>query len=87
MEVERAGFKKLVRPEMILHVHDALVIDFEMAVGSASDRITVHAGAPLVNTTSGAVSTLVDQTFVENIPPSGRSFQTLIMSGLLGMVA
>jgi len=32
-----------------------------------------------VNTTSATVSTLVDQTFVENMPLNGRSFQTLIM--------
>jgi hypothetical protein len=79
MEVEKSGFKKLVRPEVKLHVQDALAIDFEMAVGSVSETVTVEAGAPLVNTTSGTVSTVVDQTFVENIPLNGRSFQTLIM--------
>ena len=48
IEVEKTGFKKLIRPHVILHVQDALAIDFEMAVGSVSDRITVQAGAPLV---------------------------------------
>jgi hypothetical protein len=79
IEVEKSGFKKLVRADVILHVQDALAIDFEMAVGSVSDSITVQAGAPLVNTTSATVSTVVDQTFVENIPLNGRSFQALIM--------
>jgi Carboxypeptidase regulatory-like domain len=79
IEVEKSGFKKLVRPDVILHVQDALAIDFEMAVGSVSDSITVQAGAPLVNTTSATVSTVVNQTFVENMPLNGRSFQTLIM--------
>jgi len=79
MEVEKSGFKKLIRPEVTLHVQDALAIDFEMAVGSVSDTVTVQAGAPLVNTTSATVSTVVDQTFVENMPLNGRSFQTLIM--------
>src|SRR5262249_14799366 len=41
--------------------------------------ITVEAGAPLVNNESGAVSTVVDRAFVENLPLNGRSFQTLIM--------
>jgi hypothetical protein len=79
MEVEKSGFKKLIRPDVNLHVQDALAIDFEMAVGSVSETVRVEGGAPLVNTTSGTVSTLVDQTFVENIPLNGRSFQTLIM--------
>src|SRR5215467_14441757 len=49
-----------------------------MRVGSASESIVVEGGAPLVNTESATVSTVVDRTFVENIPLNGRSFQTLI---------
>jgi len=78
IEVEKSGFKKLVRPDVILHVQDALAIDFELPLGSAVETVVVQAGAPLVNTTSAVVSTLVDQTFVENMPLNGRSFQTLI---------
>ena len=77
IEVEKSGFKKLIRPEVTLQ--DALAIDFEMAIGSVSDSMTVQAGAPLVNTTSATVNTVVDQTFVENMPLNGRSFQTLMM--------
>jgi len=32
LEVEKSGFKKLVRADVILHVQDALAIDFEMAI-------------------------------------------------------
>ncbi len=79
MELEKSGFKRLIKPDVILHVRDALEIDFAMTVGSASESITVEAGAPLVNTESATVSTVVDRTFVENLPLNGRSFQTLIM--------
>jgi hypothetical protein len=78
LEVEKPGFKKLIRPDVIVHVQDALNIDFEMAIGSASENITVEGGAPLVNTESATVSTVIDRTFVDNIPLNGRSFQTLI---------
>ena len=64
---------------MILHVQDALEINFEMKVGSALERIPVEGGAPLVNTESATVSTVIDSPFVENLPLDGRSFQTLIM--------
>ena len=64
---------------MILHVQDALEINFEMKVGSALERIPVEGGAPLVNTESATVSTVIDSPFVENLPLNGRSFQTLIM--------
>jgi Carboxypeptidase regulatory-like domain/TonB dependent receptor len=79
IEIEKSGFKKLVKPDVTLHVQDAIELNFEMSVGSASETIIVKAGAPLVNTESGTVSTLIDQTFVENLPLNGRSFQTLIM--------
>jgi hypothetical protein len=63
----------------MLHVQDALAIDFEMTLGSATDTIIVESGASLLNTESATVSTVIDRTFVENLPLNGRSFQTLIM--------
>src|SRR5262245_32327504 len=79
IEVEKSGFKKLIRTEVILHVQDALEINFDMTLGDISEAITVTGGAPLVNSESGTVSTVIDRTFVENLPMNGRSFQTLIM--------
>jgi hypothetical protein len=79
MEIEKPGFKKLIKPDITLHVQDALAIDFEMTLGSASEAITVEGGAPQVNTESATVSTVIDPGFVENLPLNGRSFQTLIM--------
>jgi hypothetical protein len=78
VEVEKTGFKKLIKPDVILNVQDNRAIDFEMTLGAASDTITVEAGAPLVNTESATVSTVVDRNFVDNLPLNGRSFQTLI---------
>jgi hypothetical protein len=60
METEKTVFKKLVIPDVILHFQDALAIDFELALGSSSQTITVEAGAPLVTTGSATVSTVVD---------------------------
>src|ERR1700746_1213123 len=79
IEVEKAGFKKAIRADVILHVQDALNIDFEMTLGSASESITVVGGVPLVNTETATVSTVVDRTFADNLPLNGRTFQTLIM--------
>ena len=78
IEVEKPGFKKLVQPGVALHVQDTLEINFEMTLGSATDAITV-ADVLSVETESATVSTVVNQTFVENLPLNGRSFQTLIL--------
>jgi hypothetical protein len=79
IEVEKPGFQKLIKPDVILHIQDALAIDFEMTAGSVSESLTVEGGAPLMNTESATVSTVVDSRFVENIPLNGRSFQALLM--------
>jgi hypothetical protein len=78
IEIEKPGFKKLIKPDVILHVQDALKIDFEMAVGDVSETVMVESGAPLLNVESGTVSTVVNHNFVDNFPLNGRSFQTLI---------
>jgi hypothetical protein len=79
VEIEKSGFKKLIKPDVTLHVQDALAIDFELTLGDVSETLTVEAGLLPVETASGTVSTVIDQTFIDNIPLNGRSFQTLIM--------
>jgi hypothetical protein len=78
IEIEKPGFKKVIKPDVVVHVQDALEIDFEMTLGPVSETVMVEAGGPLVNSESATVSTVVNRTFVENIPLNGRSFQTLI---------
>jgi hypothetical protein len=75
IEVEKSGFKKLVRPDVISQ--DALAVDFEMAFGSVSDSITVQSGAPLVNTTSATVSTVIESQQIETTPLNGRNVMNL----------
>src|SRR3712207_5581937 len=46
VEIEKPGFKKIVKPGVTLHVQDALELDFEMTLGPLSETVTVEAGAP-----------------------------------------
>src|SRR6202162_5853383 len=78
LQVSKIGFKTLIKPDIILNVQDSLAITFTLPVGAASETVTVSGGAPLTNTESAAVSTVVDRQFAENLPMNGRSFQTLI---------
>lgn len=78
LQVSKIGFKTLIKPDITLNVQDALAINFTLPIGAASETVTVTAGAPLVNTQSAAVSTVIDRQFVENLPLNGRSFNTLL---------
>ncbi|MBV8052353.1 MAG: TonB-dependent receptor [Acidobacteriaceae bacterium] len=79
IEVEKSGFKAFRLTGITVNVQDNLEHNFKLALGSASETITVTADAARVNTTDGTVSTVVDRTFADGIPLNGRSFQTLIM--------
>ncbi|MGH9644887.1 MAG: carboxypeptidase regulatory-like domain-containing protein, partial [Terriglobales bacterium] len=77
LQVSKAGFATLVKPDIKLDVQDAKAINFTLKVGAASETITVEGGAPLLNTENATVGTVVDRQFVENLPLNGRSFQSL----------
>ena len=79
VQVSKIGFKTLIKPDIVLNVQDSLSINFTLLVGAFHEIVTVEGGAPLVNTESAAVSTVVDQTYIKNMPLNGRSFQDLIL--------
>src|SRR5437867_11618267 len=59
--VQKEGFDSIVKPNVELHVDDHVVINFALRIGSISTSVTVEGGAPLINTESAAVSTVVDR--------------------------
>lgn len=78
IQIANIGFKTIIKPDILLHVQDALAINFTLSIGAASETVTVQGGAPLINTESAAVSTVIDRQFVQNLPLNGRSFNTLL---------
>jgi hypothetical protein len=78
IQVSNRGFKTIIKPDIVIHVQDALAINFTLPVGAASEIVTVEGGAPLINTENAAVSTVIDRDFVESLPLNGRSFNTLL---------
>jgi hypothetical protein len=78
IQVSKSGFKTIIKPDIVLNVQDALAINFMLPLGAVSEIVTIQGGAPLVNTESAAVSTVIDRQFVENLPLNGRSFNTLL---------
>src|ERR1700739_2201063 len=79
VQVSKLGFKTLIKPDITLNVQDSLSINFTLLVGAFHEIVTVQGGAPIVNTESAAVSTVVDRKYIENMPLNGRSFQDLIL--------
>ncbi|HTR25282.1 MAG TPA: TonB-dependent receptor [Terriglobales bacterium] len=78
LTIQKPGFRTVVQPNLQLYVQDAVNLNFQLTLGSTSESITVEGGGSGLQTDSAAVSTVVDQQFVANMPLNGRSFQSLI---------
>jgi hypothetical protein len=78
IQVSNSGFKTIIKPDIVIHVEDALAINFTLPIGSASEIVTVEGGAPIINTENASVGTVIDRNFVESLPLNGRSFNTLL---------
>jgi hypothetical protein len=78
LTIEKKGFRTVIQPNLQLYVQDSLDENFTLAIGPMSDTITVSGSSFGLRTDSAAVSTVVDDQFVQNMPLNGRSFQPLI---------
>jgi Carboxypeptidase regulatory-like domain len=78
LTIQKDGFRTVVQPRLQLYVQDAVNENFTLAIGTASESVTVLGDTFGVRTDSAAVSTVVDDQFVQNMPLNGRSFQPLI---------
>src|SRR5581483_2871936 len=78
VRAEKTGFKAAVRLGIDLAVGQEAVANLRLDVGTISEQVTVVAETPLVNTTTAAISGLVNERQVKELPLNGRSFDNLI---------
>ena len=62
------GFKKFVRPGLVVQVAQILRVDVALEVGGAGEEVTVEAAAPLLKTESGEISANVSMDTLNAIP-------------------
>jgi outer membrane receptor protein involved in Fe transport len=79
VHVSQTGFRPVARHGIHLAVGQNAVIDVKLELGALSEEMTVTAAAPVVNTTSGALSGLVGDREIRELPLNGRSFQQLAL--------
>src|SRR3982075_865892 len=79
LEVEKLGFKAVIQSGVILHVQDALEVNFEMMLGSASESVTVEGVSPPLDMESSTVGTVVEQRKANELPLNGRNVFNLVV--------
>ena len=68
LQVTASGFKKYVRPGIMVDVGATVRVDAALEVGATTETITVNEEAPLLKTESGEVSHQVDYTDADALP-------------------
>ncbi|HEY3617054.1 MAG TPA: TonB-dependent receptor [Candidatus Sulfotelmatobacter sp.] len=79
IEVEKLGFKAVIQSGVFLHVQDAVEVNFEMTLGSASESVTVEGESSPLDTESSTVGTIVEQRKANELPLNGRNVFNLIV--------
>src|ERR1022692_3808886 len=64
----KSGFTTVIRSGLDLTVGSELVVDFSMQIGQSQQTVTVEAQASAVETTSAALSNLVESTQMRELP-------------------
>lgn len=75
--VSANGFQSYVVKDLKLDVATTVTENAQLKVGEVSEQVIVSGGAPLVSTNSVAVSQVITQKTVQEIPLNGRHFLDL----------
>src|SRR6516225_9367950 len=68
LTVTSAGFKKFIRPGLIVQAAQTIRVDATLDVGSATEAVTVNAEAPLLKTESGELSQTIETQVMDVLP-------------------
>lgn len=78
VEAGMEGFKTVVRTGVELSLNRNAQVDIQLAVGTITEKVSVVADAPQVETTTNEMGTLVNQQRVVELPINGRNTLSLV---------
>ncbi len=79
ISTQKAGFESVVHTGITLSPGANIVVDFALPVGQVTQAVTVEGNVTQVETTSAAISTVVEPTQMRDLPLNGRNFEELIL--------
>ena len=78
VQASKSGFQTVVHADINLTVGSQLVINVALPVGQIQQTVTVESSIAQVETQSTAITSLVNETQMEDLPLNGRNFEQLI---------
>jgi hypothetical protein len=73
VEAEKTGFKKLVKPGVLLPVGETVMVDFALEVGALAETVTVSAAGEQLRTETGSIGSTLDTQTIAQLPTIGRN--------------
>ena len=75
---ELEGFKKFVRPGLVLETGSTVTVDVRLDVGALTETVMVKATTPLIESESSSVGQLIERASVLNMPVESRRGASLV---------
>ncbi|MFN3325508.1 MAG: TonB-dependent receptor domain-containing protein [Bryobacteraceae bacterium] len=77
-EAKASGFKTAIESERLLQVGDVARVDFTLEVGAVTESVEVAASAEMLQTSSTATGTVIEQRRIVELPLNGRNYLQLV---------
>jgi hypothetical protein len=78
VQASKTGFETMLRRGITLNIGSEIVIDFSLQIGQAQQTIAVDGLSSQVETSSAALSNLVEPAQMRELPLNGRNFAQLL---------
>lgn len=78
VEISANGFKKEIRPNVLVQVEDHIGFDVGLQVGAVAETVTVTAQSPQLHTEDAQTGEVINQSMIETVVNIGRNPLTLI---------
>jgi hypothetical protein len=77
LKAEAPGFQQFITTGIQAHIQNNLRIDAKMTIGTESQKVTVNAAAPLLQTQDASVGQTIGEQQVNDMPLQSRDWTTL----------
>ncbi|MEX2262576.1 MAG: carboxypeptidase regulatory-like domain-containing protein [Bryobacteraceae bacterium] len=88
VSVEKQGFQRLVRENVVVNTSETLRLDLDMQLGAVTETVTVTAQTPLLQSEQATLGHVVEGRTITSIPLATRNFTQILgtSAGVVGAI-
>jgi hypothetical protein len=79
IRVEAKGFQTAVHPAFTLELNQTARVDVQMTIGEVSQTVEVTASAPVLQTDTTQLGTIINSNTAQNLPLASRNYGQLTL--------